>query len=199
MVWNTAQAQKIDIRAYGGVSLTDFSNNTGIVPSSLWSQNISGMPGAQAGIKLGIGHRFFVEPGIEWSLMALKVVNKNNSNDSIWEDVSKLNMISVPLHIGFKLLDTEKQKLINVRLIGGITGSHVVSIKHTEQSGLYDEYEKDDFKSLLMTLDGGLGIDIWIFYVEFQYKYGINHVFNEAGNNATSSAMHINGGLKFTF
>lgn len=190
--------QQLDLRAYGGVSITDFSNNTGIVPSSLWDEKISGMPGAQAGIKATIGHRLFVEPGIEWSLMALKVVNTNMSTDSTWQDESKLNMISVPLHVGVKLLDTEKQKLINLRLIGGVTGSHVLSVTHSKKSGLMDDYEKEDFKNLLMTLDGGLGLDIWIFYLEFQYKYGINHVFNASGNNATSSSMHINLGLKFT-
>lgn len=194
-------AQKVDIRIYGGLGLSEFSNkNTSLLNNYVnHTESVSGMPGAQAGFKLGYGHRFYIEPGVEWSQVVLKVVNKSNVNDSVYEDNAKMNMIAVPLHVGFKLFDTEKQKLFNVRLMGGLTGSHVTSINHSKKSTLGGEFTKDDFKKTIFSADAGLGIDIWIFYVEMQYKFGFTPVFAGNGNNSTFTNIHFNAGLKFTF
>jgi hypothetical protein len=193
-------AQKVDIRAYGGFGMSEFSNkNTNLLNNLVnHTESISGMPGAQAGFKLGYGHRVYIEPGIEWSQVVLKVINKSTVNDSTYEDNAKLNMISIPLHVGVKLFDTEKQKLFNVRLIGGVTGSSVLSVNHSKRSTLNNDFEKEDFKKMIFSADAGLGIDIWIFYVELQYKFGFTPVFSGNGNNSTYTNLHLNAGLKFT-
>lgn len=196
-------SQKVDLRVYGGLGLSEFSNkNTNLLNTTFnHSEKLSGMPGAQAGIKLGYGHRVYVEPGIEWSQLVLKIISRNTSSasDSVYEDNAKANMLSIPLHLGFKLFDTEKQKLFNIRLVGGVTGSHVLSINHSKKSLINDELNKEDFKNMIFSADAGLGVDIWIFYVELQYKFGFTPVFSGNGNNSTFSTMHLNAGLKFSF
>ncbi|MCP4270232.1 MAG: hypothetical protein GY777_32440, partial [Candidatus Brocadiaceae bacterium] len=66
-------------------------------------------------------------------------------------DVTSIKSISVPLKVGFRLIDPETENLINVRLFGGIDGSHILSIDHTEKSGDIDDIDTDDFSNLILS------------------------------------------------
>ena len=64
---------------------------------------------------------------------------------------------------------------------------------------LFYDLEKSDFNPTLLDLHGGLGIDLWIFFIDWTYVYGITPVFNEGGNDGKLQGFYSNVGVRIDF
>jgi hypothetical protein len=193
-------AQSFDIRAYGGMNVLQLTtdNGTSIINGVLHSKNVSGRPGYQFGAAVTFGERFYVQPGIEWATISTKIVNKNSSTGKELTDETTLSMFSVPLKVGFRLIDPEKENLFNVRIFAGLDGHHITKVNHITKSDAYDEITKDDYTNLIMNADFGMGIDIFIFYIDLGYQLGLSPVHTN-GDMAKGNSFYGNFGLRFSF
>jgi hypothetical protein len=193
-------AQSFDIRAYGGMNVLQLTtdNGTSIINGVLHSKNVSGRPGYQFGAAVTFGERFYVQPGIEWATISTKIVNTNSSTGKELTDETTLSMFSVPLKVGFRLIDPEKENLFNVRIFAGFDGHHITKVNHITKSDAYDEITKDDYTNLIMNADFGMGIDIFIFYIDLGYQLGLSPV-HTSGDMAKANSFYGNFGLRFSF
>lgn len=194
------ESHVFDIRAYGGVSLLQVSSdvNTSLIDNIVHQRTVEGQPGAQAGLALTFGNRFYVQPGFQWSSLSTKIVNENNVVGTELIDETTLSVISVPLKVGLRFIDPRKENLINARLFAGIDGHHVLSVTHSTKSESTDDIDASDYSNIIMNADFGLGLDIWFLYLETGYQLGLTP-FHKGGDNAKSSAFYVNAGVRITF
>ena len=90
------------------------------------------------------------------------------------------------------------ENLFNVRIFGGFDGSHIRSVDHSNKSNKTDDIEADDFTNLIVSADFGMGLDIFIFYVDLGYQLGLTPVYT-GGDQAKANAFYSNIGLRLSF
>ncbi|MCH2228762.1 MAG: outer membrane beta-barrel protein [Crocinitomicaceae bacterium] len=197
---STSFGQHFDIRAYGGMNILQLTSDEGssLIDGVLHDQTVSGRPGYQFGAAVTFGSRFYVQPGFQMTKLSTKIVNKNTITGTDFTDKTTLNVISVPLKVGFRLINPDAENLINVRVFGGIDGHHVTKVNHSTTSGNLDEITSDDYTNLILSGDFGLGLDIFIFYIEAGYQLGLTPI-HRSGNNAKSNAFYGNAGVRIGF
>lgn len=196
---STSIAQNFDIRVYGGVNFLQLSSDEGVsmIDGTLHHKTVSGRPGYQFGAALTFGERFYVQPGVQYSGLSTKIVNKNSVTGNEFTDETMLKVISVPLKIGFRLINPETENIFNVRVFAGVDGHHVLSVKHSEKSDAIDDIDADDYNNLIMNADFGLGIDILFFYLDVGYQLGLTPVHSGA-DNAKGNTFYSNLGIRIS-
>ena len=58
-----------------------------------------------------------------------------------------------------------------------------------------DDISKDDFKSMMFDLDVGAGVDVWLFFLEWHYVFGLTPVF-ASGSDAKIQSFVGNLGIR---
>jgi len=197
--FSSSFAQSLDIRAYGGMNVLQLTTDKGtsLVNGVLHQRNVSGRPGYQFGAAVSFGEKFFVQPGVEFATLSTKLVNKNTVTGDELTDETTLSVFSIPLKMGFRLIDPESENIFNVRIFGGFAGHHVTKVNHTTKSGSFD-FTKDDYTNLIMNADFGLGIDVFIFYLDMGYQLGLSPV-HSSGDMAKANSFYTNFGLRLSF
>ena len=198
--FSTSFAQSFDIRAYAGMNVLQLTTDKGtsIIDGVLHQRNVSGRPGYQFGAAVTFGERFFVQPGIEFATLSTKIVNKNTSKGTELTDETTISVFSVPLKMGFRLIDPETENIFNVRIFGGFAGHHITKVNHSTKSGSLADITKDDYTNLIMNADFGLGIDVFIFYLDVGYQLGLSPV-HSSGDLAKANSFYTNLGFRFSF
>ena len=195
----SASAQ-LDVRAYGGLNITQLSTDQGtsLIDGVLHLKSVTGAPGYQFGVAVLFGERVFVQPGLQWSTISTKEVNENTVTGGELTDETTLSVISVPLRVGFRLIDPSKENIFNVRIYGGIDGHHVTGVNHKVNDPMTGDIDEDDYNNLIVNADFGLGIDFLFFYIESGYQMGISPVY--AGDSqAKANAFYANLGVRLSF
>lgn len=192
-----ASAQHFDIRGYGGYNVLQLTSDQGssLIDNILHNRTVTGRPGYQFGVAVTFGDRFYVQPGFEWVTSSTKVVNKNNVTGTELTDETTLSMFSIPLKVGVRLLDPNDQNIFNIRVFGGFDGAHVTKVNHSESHPDTGELNEDDYSSLIMSADFGMGIDIAFLFVDAGYKLGISP-FHTGGDNAKGNSFYANLGVR---
>lgn len=196
----TASAQHFDIRAYGGWNVLQLTSDEGttLIDGIIHHNTVSGRPGYQFGGALTFGSRFFVQPGFQYATLSTSIVNENSVTGTELTDETTLKVISVPLKVGFRLIDPETENIFNVRIFGGIDGSHVMSVDHSTNSGKIGDITADDYNNLIINADFGMGIDILFLYLDAGYSLGLTPVHSGA-DQAKANAFYTNLGIRLSF
>lgn len=200
LAFATSYGQHFDIRAYGGFNVLQLTSDEGtsLIDGVIHDRKVSGRPGAQFGAALTFGSRFYVQPGIQYTIITSEVINENTVTKDVLKDEATINTISVPLKVGFRLINPEVENLFNARIFGGFDGSHVRSVDHSNKSNKTDDIEADDFTNLIVSADFGMGLDIFIFYVDLGYQLGLTPIYT-GGDQAKANAFYSNIGLRLSF
>ena len=198
---NFIQAQKFDVRVYGGTNVLQLTTDDGeeIIDGVLHHKTISGRPGYQFGAAVTIGERFYIQPGIQFAEISSKIQHENSKTAFKFEDHTSVKLISVPLHVGYRLLPTTVGKIFNFRVFGGISGSHVIGVSHTSKSEKITEITEDDYTNLMMNADFGMGIDVWHFFLDANYALGLTPIHAAGGDGAKANSFMLNLGFKIGF
>ena len=193
-------AQDLDLRIYGGFNILQLStdNSTNIIDGVLHHTTVSGRPGYQFGAAVTIGDRFYIQPGVQYSVISTEILNENNKTGYTFNDHTTLQILTVPLHVGVRVLPEDIGKFINFRLFGGFSANHVMSVKHDLMSNEISEIQKKDYSNLIMNADFGMGIDIGILYLDVNYGLGLSPVHTN-GDSAKGNSFYTNLGLRFSF
>jgi hypothetical protein len=194
----TEEAAHFDIRAYGGLNVLQLSTDEGetLIDGAL-DERVTGRPGAQYGASVTFGSRFFVQPGIQYSIFTSEIINENTLTGFELTDETTISTISIPLKVGFRLIDPETEDIFNVRVFGGLDGFHVMSVDHSSKSEEIDDIDEDDFSNLILNGDFGIGVDVLMFYLDAGYRLGLTPIYN-SGNDATANAFYANLGVRFS-
>jgi len=194
----TAFTQSSDIRLYAGINVLQLTTDKGtnMINGVLHHTSVSGRLGNQFGTSISYGDRFFVQLGFQFANLSTKIVNLNTVTGDELIDETSLKVFSIPLKVGFKLINPETESIFNVRIFGGFDGHHITSVEHGTKSGSLD-ITTDDYTNLIMNADFGLGIDIFFFYVDIGYQIGLSPVHTN-GDQAKANSFYINLGIKHT-
>lgn len=191
--------QKIDLRGYGGVNVTQLTSDQGtsLIDGVLHQRKVSGRPGYHFGAALTFGERFYVQPGFQYTTVSTEIVNENSVTGNELTDETKINMVSVPLRVGFRLINPETENLINVRLFGGFDGHHVMSVDHSTNAG-HEDLGADDYSNLIVNADFGMGIDVLFLFLDAGYQLGLTPI-HKSGDNGKANSFYTNIGIRLSF
>ena len=193
---STISAGTFDVRSYGGFNMLQLSSDQGesIIDGITHHRTVSGRPGMQFGSAVTFGDRFYIQPGFQYSILSTEIINKNSSTQIT--DKTTLNVISIPLKVGFRLIDPKVEDFLNIRVFVGIDGHHVISVDHSKKSGDIDDITTEDYSNLILNADFGFGIDILFLYLETGYQFGLSPV-HSGDDSAKANSFYTNIGIKF--
>lgn len=172
---------QFEIKAGGGIN---FSTLTSPPEGTDVAANL----GYQFGAGVLIGDKFYVEPGFQF-LRNSRTITPETEDQFDFDQ----NFLKIPVYAGYHLLGHEKGPLA-LRLFAGPAVSIAGKVKKGE-----DQITKDDVKNALWMVDAGLGVDIFFFFVEFNYEYSFNKYFESDSYDSNHSGFLINAGIHIDF
>lgn len=173
------QAQ-IDIKVGGG-----FNSSHLTTESVDWKTE--GRIGYQFGASVMVGNEWYFEPGAYWLTFTKDIVSANDPNENAFKNT--IHSIRIPVYVGYHILGSE-DTFADLRLFAGPGASFITSVNNDS-----DDLSKDDFKSMLFDVAVGAGVDVWFFFIEWQYMFGLTPVFSE-GSDAKYQAFMGNLGFR---
>ena len=74
----------------------------------------------------------------------------------------------------------------------------MISVDHSTKSNGLGYIDDSDFSNLIVSTDFGIGLDIFIFYIDMGYQLGLTPVYT-GGDNAKANAFYSNIVLRLSF
>jgi hypothetical protein len=163
----------------------------GVNSSHLTTEHVDwktqGRIGYQFGATVLVGKKFYFEPGIFWQTMSKDVWDSNEPESASFQNT--ISSIRIPALLGYHILGSE-ETLADLRFFAGFGSSFITGVKNDS-----DDLSKDDFKNFIFDFNAGVGVDVWIFFLEWNYVMGLTPVFNE-GSEAKAQAFIGNLGIR---
>ena len=188
---HAAMAQ-VEIRPFLGANFSNVSKT----PDGASTQ---AKIGGQIGASLMIGNRFHLNPGISYF---------SRTTEYVYADSPELNTdlitngISIPILVGYRFVDPTTEPVFNFRLYAGPS---MMFLTQNEFSG-GEEREEIDWSNTLWGGQLGAGLDIFIFFVDVSYEFGLSDTFDGGENNTVSdftkvknNTFYVNAGVRLSF
>jgi len=150
-----------------------------------------GRIGYQFGVGVLVGEKLYFEPGIFWNTVTKDVYDKTNADQFNFNHTT--SFIRIPAVIGYHILGSE-ETLADLRFFAGPAVSFITGVN--DDTG---ELSKDEFKSMIFDITAGVGVDVWIFFAEWNYIFGLTPVFKDGHNNAKDQIFNFNIGARIRF
>lgn len=195
-----------DLRLFVGFNVGSASNEDAksIQLNAInYTKDLSTELGFQGGVSMTYGNQFYVSPGIWYSnFTANSILIKEDATvgglANTFENSSKISMLSIPIRLGFRLISPKEElsKVFNMRIFGGITGQHILSVT----GGVENEarLSKDDFENVVISANSGFGFDVFFLYADIGYDLGLTN-FEKINSKSRHNSLFINIGTKFKF
>jgi hypothetical protein len=140
--------------------------------------------GAEAGLGVRIGDRFWVQPGVYYQRTSQEYSPTNLPQGEVTLDRSQLH---VPIAFGFSLIQFDP---LDIHLYAGPSGTILLS--HNSIAGI----SKEDFKDASLGINVGVGVDVWILSLDVYADFGVTSAFRTMSNDGRLSTFGIRAGLK---
>ncbi|MCB0805757.1 MAG: hypothetical protein KDC05_08145, partial [Bacteroidales bacterium] len=131
------------------------------------------------------------EPGIFWLKMGSELVHANQDSLDLKTDISG---IRIPAFVGYQIIGGDDENIFGLRVFGGPTASWVTKIEAND-----NKLEKDNFNNLIWGIDAGVGIDVWLLFIDWGYEWGITQVFKDDPEKTKNNAFWGNVGIRIRF
>lgn len=142
------------------------------------------------GVSVLVGNRFYVEPGINFSFFKQKADLSPEGLDYDFEGAVKLSVISVPIKVGYYILNPQENNKISLRIFSGIEGLQITKTTREPESYLI-EISEDDFYPMVLNGDIGLGFDFSFFFIETGYTFGLTPFYKGYSSTIYGSYFEI--------
>lgn len=175
---------------YGAYAQVKFNPKAGVNFSRVTSDIEHIDPdGAKVGFNLGLDLRFgekwlFFQPGIHYSNVGGRLIITEN-NTSVKDQIN-VRSLKIPLDAGFYLSGTDG--ILKVRINAGLTPNIIFGVGN---SNFNTEYT--NFNTFGLGANAGLGFDLIILTLDFNYELGLTRVY-ESGrgkNNVFSISLGL--------
>ena len=186
-----------DFRIYGGLNSTSGSSFSDGINGILHDHSVTGQLGYTVGISGTFGNHFYLAPGLYYSAMKTETTATTADNlpgAADFKGESTINTINLPIRVGFRMLDANHSGVFNLRLFGGILGSHVLSVSHEGDDEV--SVEKEDFTNFQISGQAGFGLDILIAFIDVGYDLALSDFYKEDGVQKLNT-FFINAGIRF--
>ena len=152
----------------------------------------SGRVGYQVGASLAIGRKLFVEPGVFYTKLTQ---NMEPTNIEIVEEIPDFTYstgyIRVPVNFGFQFIGTTTS-FAGLRIFLGPSMFIPVGVKDNAY-----KMTKSDISSPQFDISAGAGINIWLFFLDISYGWGLTPQFKDDPIEAKMQAFYANAGFRF--
>jgi len=190
-----------DIRGFVGLNFGNVSaDGTEITNINGWDHKhtYEGQVGYQAGLALTFGNHFYISPGVWWSTYTANkiLVNKDTASAVDFKKETTINSISVPVRVGFRLMNPETENVFNVRVFGGFIGHHILSVDVKGDNEV--PLDEDDFDNIMIGANAGIGVDILFLFCDIGYDLGLTQ-YEKVDHKTRHNSFFINLGAKFGF
>lgn len=173
----------VELKVFGGL-------NSSHLTTEHVDWKTQGRVGYQFGASVLVGDKLYFEPGVSWVTMSKDVYDTNKPDSASFKNT--ISSLRIPATVGYHLLGSE-ETLADLRIFAGVGASFITNVKNDS-----DDLSKDDFKNFILDFNAGLGVDVWIFFVEWNYVLGLTPVFVE-GSDAKHQAFIGNLGVRIKF
>jgi len=170
---------QIDLKIHAGLCFTDLNTD----PQDLIA---AGRAGTITGLGLSIGNKFYGEFGANYYLIHYKLGEFVGSSSLGVMIKTKVHTVRVPVNLGYRLIKAKRENIFNMRLYTGPVGSFVVGVGFDAP---IEWFSKDDFSPYILGWNFGMGIDLWLFFIEGSYELGITDMFINDPNHAKNNAL----------
>lgn len=164
-----------------GLNLTDWTYDDA-------SGEFKARPGWQVGGSVAFGKKIYVEPGIFYTGKATDFI-VTNSSSGFDEFKADLTGIRVPVGVGLNLVGHEKT-MFGLRGFGGFSGFFVTDVS--------DDIEKDDVNSAQWGTFAGVGLDIWLIFLDMSYEWSLTNVQKDVSqiDFGKTRTFYLNAGIR---
>jgi|SRR5690554_915522 len=180
---------QVEIRPFAGLNFSNVSK----APDNTTTQ---AKVGSQIGASVMFGRQLYFNPSISyfWRSTEFSFAGQENTKTD-----QKISGVSIPLLVGFKLIDAGNDPFVNFRVFGGPSMMFMSSQKYT--SNVVDE--SVDWNKTQWAAQLGAGLDVKIFFLDVAYEFGLSKM-NEPvdGSNIKdikNNTFFINAGVRLKF
>lgn len=186
-----------DFRVYVGLNSTSGNGFKDFVNGVVHDHSVNGQMGYTVGIAGTFGNHFYLSPGVYYAAQKTETTTTEQGNlpgAASFKGKTTVNSINLPIRVGFRLLDANHSGTFNLRLFGGVLGSHVLGVSHEGDDDIM--VEKEDFNDFMISAQFGFGLDILIAFVDIGYDLGMTDFYKLEGTQK-SNQFFINAGIRF--
>lgn len=148
------------------------------------TDNLQIRTGYHVGFFIRNNRSIYIQPGIFYSRQGNQILGISNINSETIRENIDFNVLRFPIFLGVKLL--------NIRAYTGPSISFLTQVQNNELG-----FEKDDFKTSILGLNIGVGFNIWVLSIDFNYEYGLSILAPEINSKANVFSVNIGTHLKF--
>ena len=177
---------KLSFGIHGGLNVSRFN-------TEMDSTEINGRPGAQIGLSLRYGGRFFIQSDINFIASTSQLIHLDTSLANV--DVkSTLNrsMLSIPISLGYKILQSKDKKSSLYLTVG----ADFTSVLKTQLDANAFYITKDDFQPFSAGAKTSLGADIYFFHFDLGILWGLTPLL-ENDSKSLNRMISANIGINF--
>lgn len=147
-------------------------------------------PGFIIGLGLKSGENWYVEPAVEWFGMNYELIHESSTAEDYKSIIQGLR---VPIMGGYQI--GANDDIFRLRLYVGPVMTFPLNI--TTDGGAQEVPVKDDLNSFLFGLGYGVGVDIWILYLEAGFQSDFTEFYQNTSDfgNGKNGMMFITLGV----
>ncbi len=175
----SASAGQIDLKIHAGLCFTDLNTHPKDVAAA-------GRAGTISGLGMAIGNKFYGEFGANYYLIHYKLGEFVGSSSLGVRIKAKIHTVRVPVNLGYRFIKAKRERTVNMRLFTGPVGSFVAGVGFDAPIEWFSE---EDFSPYILGWNFGMGIDLWLFFIEGSYELGITDMFKNDPNHAKNNAL----------
>jgi len=150
----------------------------------------------QFGAFMRLGKKVYLQPEANYQIRGGILNDDRATSSSSGEQTIKLKTISVPVLLGFRVINSGP---FNLRLMAGPTMSFVIDkeLKPAEMVGVWPIHSKDDIKNSIWSLQAGGGIDLFSFTLDVRYEIGLDNMYQGTDDfNLKNNIFNVSLGFK---
>ncbi|TVR80957.1 MAG: hypothetical protein EA409_07260 [Saprospirales bacterium] len=173
---------QFNIKPYVGANSTTLSRD-------FQDEEFKSNLGYQFGIDLMIGRRIYIQPGLNYEFARVGVSNPEISD-------LKISRINLPVFAGVKMFQEDVDKYFDIRIFTGPSISFMADFSGGSGLGI----SSSEVKSFNVAWNAGLGVDLFMFFLDVAYKWDVDDFFKRSvESSASQNVFYANLGLRFTF
>ncbi|MEH0154351.1 porin family protein [Limibacter armeniacum] len=173
---------QVELKPHIGINAFRYNDDPGTFESDARA-------GIQLGASLAIGNKVYFEPGFQFVNRKTELVSTQTDRElSIREVIAQpdLKGIRVPLLVGLRFADADAP--VNFRVFAGPSATFLTN----KEENVFHDFT---FKETDWGMNVGAGLDLFIFFIDAGYEFGINKTFADT----RSRSLYANAGVKIKF
>lgn len=176
---------QLELKPAAGFNVARFDSNPVFNADTLTAD---GRAGYEFGASLAIGRKLYVEPGVFYTRLSQEFTPFDTEKSKFTYNA---NYLRIPVDFGFQFIG-HNTSFAALRIFVGPSMFIPLSIKENSYP-----IDKSDVKSPQFDFSVGAGLNIWLFFLDLSYGWGLTPQFKDDPITAKMQALYVNFGFRF--